>query len=891
MIRVVVLNWNAADLTSRCVRSIDATDWPADDLDLVIVDNGSIDGSAQLLGRRHPTWRLVRNPTNLGFAEGINRALRDLVRPDAPDVDLVALVNNDAVVQPGWLAPLVGTLVDHPEAGAASPLILFDRWFVEVLVAVGGGGARARLLDATVNGLDVRDRLICGEGVARPPHPSIPLRLEIEVAERASLAVPVPDPSSTTTGSPLPEIALTFESARPIAVVCGEAQADVAAGEATAILRPAVAPHRLINSCGTALTEWCEGFERLLGRPIEPLPPAETVPGFTGGGVLLRVAALADVGLFDPKFFMYYEDTDLAWRMRRAGWTTVSAPDAVLHHRLGATAGSTWPGFFHLNYRNWLLTVVRNGGASELRRARAAAWGNSWPFVRRNVVGRVRRLQRPELAIAARWLGVWGGVKASLPRVLATRARGRWRRVGMSPTDRVAGPLVRRSAPSPPKPEPDGPAVVYVDVGDTLRSRWRAGIQRAVSELVTRLLLDHPEVSVVLMAWSPLDEAFRRLDGDETEAFFSPEAMPNHTPPPPPTNPPAWRRLVTGVAAIGLVRAAIDGRRRATAVRRRPASHRDLVIHAIPAGAVVLDLDATWNNDDAPRSSLYPAWRRSDVRVISLLHDVLPVTHPDWFDPNLVRVFAAHVAAAIADADMIVTSSRFSAAELRTLAQGQGRATDAAEEDPLALEVMALGADPVARAPQHVDRKLLDALADRRTVLVVGTLEPRKNHGGLLDAFDRLTCDATLVIVGRQGWKADDLATRILEHPSFGDRVLWPSSVNDATLDELYGAASVVAVPSFAEGYGLPVVEALRHGCRVVSSEGGSLPEVGGHGVTYVDATDPTAFAAALDAALANPAPATLEATELPTWDHSAAALAELIVGVAKKRTTGAGTA
>ena len=128
----------------------------------------------------------------------------------------------------------------------------------------------------------------------------------------------------------------------------------------------------------------------------------------------------------------------------------------------------------------------------------------------------------------------------------------------------------------------------------------------------------------------------------------------------------------------------------------------------------------------------------------------------------------------------------------------------------MTIEQIALGADPVARAEQPADAALLASLAGRRVILVVGTLEPRKNHSGLLDAFDRLGTDSTLVVVGRQGWKADDIAQRIRGHEAFGEALRWPSEVNDATLDALYDLADVVVVPSHAEGYGLPVVEALR---------------------------------------------------------------------------------
>ena len=874
-VRVVVLNWNAADLTSRCIRSIEATEWPPGELDLVLVDNGSIDGSAEVLARRHPGWRVIRNGANLGFAEGINRALRPA------DADFIALVNNDAVVDRGWLAPLVDTLEAHPEVGAAAPLIVFDRWFVDVEVAVGGEGGRARLTEVSVDGQGRWSQVLAGPGVARPPHWSIPLRRELEVANEGSIAIPVPagltdDGDGEGDRQEPAWLELTFESTRPIALRCGASSAtgEPIDGVVRLSLPAGGRPGRRVNSLGTALTDHCEGYELRLGDRVDSLAEPEVVPGFTGGGVLLRRAALADVGLFDPRFFMYYEDSDLSWRMRRAGWMTMTAPHSVLHHRLGATAGSSWSGFFFLNYRNWLLTVARNGSSTDARRALGAAWGNSWPFARRNVVGKVRRLQRPDLDITRRWLAVMAGTGASLPRALATRLDDRWRRVGTSSTDAVGSRWLRTSAPSVPRPEVGGPTIVFIDVTDTLVSRWRAGIQRAVSELVTRLALDHLELSLVLMRWSSLDGAYRRLDDAETAAFFDPEAMPNHPPPPPPGRAPRWRRTVTRAAAVPPVRSRIDATRRRTQLRRRPAHHGELIIEEFPAGSIVLDLDASWNLGDIPRRVLYPRLSNAGVTVVSLLHDVLPVTHPDWFDPNLARVFVDHVDAALAHADVVVTRSRFSAGELLRLADDRPRDR---RRGPLAIEVIPLGADPVARSPQPVDQGLLDRLAERPVVLVVGTLEPRKNHAGLLDAFESVDADATLVIVGRQGWKADELGERIRTHPGFGDRIVWPAEVNDATLDALYELATVVAVPSHAEGYGLPVVEALRHGCRVVSSTGGSLREIGGELVTYVEATDPNALAVALDEALTDGFDRAAD-VELPTWDAGASALAEILV-------------
>ena len=118
-VRAVVLCWNNAELLDRCLAHLASTKWPGD-LEVVVVDNGSTDGSVDRWTERHPNVALIENGANLGYAAGVNRGLRDL-----EDVDAVALVNSDAFVQPGWLAPLVAALDADAQLGAASPKILF----------------------------------------------------------------------------------------------------------------------------------------------------------------------------------------------------------------------------------------------------------------------------------------------------------------------------------------------------------------------------------------------------------------------------------------------------------------------------------------------------------------------------------------------------------------------------------------------------------------------------------------------------------------------------------------------------------------------------------------------------------------------------------------------
>ncbi len=142
-----------------------------------------------------------------------------------------------------------------------------------------------------------------------------------------------------------------------------------------------------------------------------------------------------------------------------------------------------------------------------------------------------------------------------------------------------------------------------------------------------------------------------------------------------------------------------------------------------------------------------------------------------------------------------------------------------------------------------------------RVVLAVGTLEPRKNLTGLLDAFARLApaTDAELVVVGGKGWLYDAVFGR-LERLGLAGRVRFAGYVPDDQLPLWYNVAEVFVYPSRYEGFGLPPLEALACGTPVVTSDTSSLPEVVGDAALLVDPDDPAALAAALSRLLADPA-------------------------------------
>lgn len=121
-VRAIVVSWNSAATLDRCLEALVSTRWPAGQLEVVVVDNGSTDGSTADWERRHPGIELRETGANLGFGAAANRALGDL-----DGIDAVALVNPDAFVDPGWLTPLVEALEHEASVGAASPKILLER--------------------------------------------------------------------------------------------------------------------------------------------------------------------------------------------------------------------------------------------------------------------------------------------------------------------------------------------------------------------------------------------------------------------------------------------------------------------------------------------------------------------------------------------------------------------------------------------------------------------------------------------------------------------------------------------------------------------------------------------------------------------------------------------
>jgi len=416
----VVLNYNGGEHVLASLRALRATDWPDGELDVVVVDNASTDGSDAAIEAGFPDVQLRRSPENVGFPAN-NLALGDL-----EGVDYVALVNNDAFVDPGWLGPLVGELERDPRLGAACPRILLAPAFAVVeleapAAPAGAGDGRAlgvRLYGADLEGVDVLDRV---GGAVYGPEQDGQGRTFRWTAPDGSIALPV------DSGTGPWDVALELEPEVAGTVVIeadgSRRAADLAAGERGRFELSIVGPGRdVINNVGSVVLSdgsgADRGFQQLDGPEFDE--PAD-VFAWCGAAVLLRPRMLEAVGLFDERFFLYYEDTDLSWRGRMYGWQYRYVPGSLVRHLHAASSVEGSPLFRHFVERNRLLMLAKNAPRGLAIAAPLRFLGSTASYARRDVLTRLVRGRRPHLGIVRARLRSFGAFCRLLPAMVRDR--------------------------------------------------------------------------------------------------------------------------------------------------------------------------------------------------------------------------------------------------------------------------------------------------------------------------------------------------------------------------------------------------------------------------------------------------------------------------------------
>lgn len=377
--------------------------------------------------------------------------------------------------------------------------------------------------------------------------------------------------------------------------------------------------------------------------------------------------------------------------------------------------------------------------------------------------------------------------------------------------------------------EHPGGRQLLVDVSEIIRSDARTGIQRVVRALLRQLLnADLPGVTVQPV-FASRNHGFAKADFLADGRAVNASRFANGL------KPVAVRK---GDMFLGL----------------------DLAAHMLPAAEVQL-----------------AGWRRAGVSVNMLVYDLLPISQPEWFSKKLVRNFRRWLGVVGRQSDRCICISA-------AVAQALADQLSAMNVSPLPVIVtIPLGSDLGASFPSlglpDDFPELLNWMRSGRTILTVGTIEPRKGHGQLLDALDYLwqsdpASDIAWLVVGRAGWRTEQLQERMRNHSEKGRRLIWLDQASDEFLSAIYRNCAGLIAASHQEGFGLPLVEAAANGAPTLARDIPVFREVGGPLFDYFQNDTPTALANRIKQWLSDAkSPSTREIGSFPRWENSADAL------------------
>ena len=315
---VAVVSYNTRDLLRACLASLHARQAEGEaTLEMVVADNGSSDGSVEMVRVEFPAVRVMETGGNVGFGRANNLALGDARGRH------VCLINSDAEALPGALAKSLAFLDAHPDVGLAGGQLLWP----------DGRPQTSWGNDPTLAGVWQEQtfwRTV--QGWIAPPNPPVPggpnPPAPFPRKEGGARGVGAPLAAPSFPSSPFPSSPFPSSPFPP--------------GEGSARDEPGVGP-----------------------RDVEQI---------SGAFMVIRREAWRQVGGFDPAYFMYNEDVDLNVRLRRAGWRVVFLPDVYITHHLGASSRADWrtrARMVSAYNQSRFLYFARYGGPKAARRLRA----------------------------------------------------------------------------------------------------------------------------------------------------------------------------------------------------------------------------------------------------------------------------------------------------------------------------------------------------------------------------------------------------------------------------------------------------------------------------------------------------------------------------------------
>lgn len=273
-------------------------------------------------------------------------------------------------------------------------------------------------------------------------------------------------------------------------------------------------------------------------------------------------------------------------------------------------------------------------------------------------------------------------------------------------------------------------------------------------------------------------------------------------------------------------------------------------------------------------------WREQGVYIAFVVYDLLCIRYPEYFSEGGEHSFTRWLHTVV-ESHQLICISQAVAHQLQAWMDQQLPDTEKNARPPQ-VSWFHLGAalDNLSSNGQLEKNPLPEERQDGPTLLMVGTLEPRKGHQQVLAACEQLwqkDHDINLVIVGKPGWQTEALCDALNQHPEKGQRLFWWHTCDDATLASLYQTSSALLAASYDEGFGLPLIEAARYGLAIIARDIPVFREVAGQHASYFQAATPESLAHVLATWLTEYIAGqhiSAEGLQWQTWQQSAAQLA-----------------
>lgn len=316
---------------------------------------------------------------------------------------------------------------------------------------------------------------------------------------------------------------------------------------------------------------------------------------------------------------------------------------------------------------------------------------------------------------------------------------------------------------------------IYIDVSVLTLATFITGIQRVTREITLRLL-EHRQEEIVLLHYNAREDRYHIIDHQRFIKYYR-------------GHKGVKNKMITG---------------------------KTLAIRDMQPGDIFFDLDAVWMCR-VKRSYLLPHLKKQGVRIVVHIYDIISITHPQYCLERGVYNFMDYIGAHLQYADAMIVNARATADELKQLA------------DQLGIQlppcyVVPLGADFRQReqvTAEEVPERVQTAAEASPYILMVGTIEPRKNHKLLLEAYEKGLKQAGyhIILAGYMGWNMEEFAQKLYAHPDYNRGIYHFDGLEDTAIDYLYQHARFLAFCSYTEGFGLPILESIQRGTPVIAAD------------------------------------------------------------------------